>query len=93
MYQETCIEVEVSSGEYAVLKPDALTSKREAPDGDDARDGGVSSAEPKAPNPISSNMLKQSNPSATDQVSTDVPPSSRHGHKRPTATRQNKSIL
>jgi hypothetical protein len=49
----------------------------------------VPSVEPKAPNPISSSMLKQFDPSATDQVSTDVPPSSRCGRKHPAATRQN----
>jgi hypothetical protein len=58
--------VEVSNGEDDVLRHDASASKREASDADDAGDGGVSSAEPKAPNPISSSMLKQSNPSTGD---------------------------
>jgi hypothetical protein len=92
MYPEARIDVEVSIGEDDVPKPDASTSQREAPDDNDAGDGGVSSAEPKAPNPISSSTLKQSNPSTADLVSTDVPPG-RHGHKHLAATRQNKSLL
>jgi hypothetical protein len=93
MYPEARIDVEVSIGEDDVPKPDASTSQREAPDDNDAGDGGVSSAEPKAPNPISSSTLKQSNPSTTDLVSTDVPPSGRRGHKHLAATRRNKSLL
>jgi hypothetical protein len=52
----------------------------------------MSSVKPKAPNLISSSVLKQSDPFAADQVSTDVPPSSRLGCKRPTAARWNKLI-
>jgi hypothetical protein len=66
VYLEAHIDVEVSSVEDDMSKPDASVGKREALDGDDAGDWGVSSAKPKAPNPISSNVLKQSNPSATD---------------------------
>jgi hypothetical protein len=54
----------------------------------------VSSAEPIAPNPISSSVPKQSDPSAAVQVSTDIPPTGRRGRKRPPpATRQNMPIL
>jgi hypothetical protein len=93
MYPKTHIDVEVSSGEDDVPRLSASTGRKKVPNGDDVGDGGVSSAEPKAPNPISSDTLKQPHPSTADQAYTDVPPSSRRGHKRPAATRQDKSNL
>jgi hypothetical protein len=48
-----------------VPKPNAPVDQKKASDGDDAEDGRVSSAEPIAPNLISSGASEQSNPSAT----------------------------
>jgi hypothetical protein len=78
------VDVNLSSDDDTVtaLKLDALTSQK-APASDDARDDGASSAEPTAPNPISSGALKQSDPFVADQVVTIVPPAGRHGYKRP----------
>jgi hypothetical protein len=47
--------VEVSNGNDDVPTLDALATKQKKSAGDDAEDGGASSAEPVAPNPISSN--------------------------------------
>jgi hypothetical protein len=74
-------------------KPNTPVDQKKTSAGDDAGDGGVSSVEPIAPNPINSSMLKQSDPSTDGQVSTDVPPSGGHGHKRPPTTRRNNPIL
>jgi hypothetical protein len=73
----------VSSGEDNAPKPDALTDKEKAPIGDDAEDGGASSAEPITPNPIRSDAPEQANSSIADRAASIVPPTSRHGRKRP----------
>jgi hypothetical protein len=53
----------------------------------------VSSAEPIAPNPISSTALGQSDPFATARVVSHVPPSGKCGQKHPPlATRHNKPL-
>jgi hypothetical protein len=85
LYPKACMDVEVSSNEDAELGPksDAPVEKK-ASAGDDAGDGGLSSAEPNVPNPISS---------AAIQVPIIVPPTSGRGRKRPTpATRRNKPL-
>jgi hypothetical protein len=85
--------VEVSSGEDDMPKPDASASKQKKSAGDDAEDGGVSSAELIAPNPISSGALGQSNPSTATRVAAFVLPSRKRGHKRPPpATGRNKPL-
>jgi hypothetical protein len=50
--------MEVSSGKDDVLKPDAPATEQKKSIGDDAEDGGVSSTEPIAPDPISSNTIE-----------------------------------
>jgi hypothetical protein len=93
LYPKTRIDVEVSSDEDARLKPDALAHQKKASDGHDIEDGGVSSAEPIAPNLISSSAPEQSNPSATAQVTTTILLSGGHGCKRPpSATRRTKPL-
>jgi hypothetical protein len=67
--------VELSSDEDVGLKPNALIDQRKTSADDDIGDEEVSSPEPNAPNLISSGLPKQSDHSATVQVSTDVPPS------------------
>jgi hypothetical protein len=49
---------------------------------DDAKDGGVSSDEPIAPNPISSGAPGQADPSTATQVVVPVLPSGKHRQKR-----------
>jgi hypothetical protein len=74
------VDVEVSSNEDADLGPksDAPVEKK-ASVGDDTGDGGVSSAEPNVPNPISSTAIR---------VPIIVPDTSGRGRKSPTpATR------
>jgi hypothetical protein len=66
--------VEVSSGEGDVTKKSA---------GDDAGDGGVSSAELIAPILIRSDALGQTGPSVADRVASTSPPVGRRRHKRP----------
>jgi hypothetical protein len=63
LYPKARIDVEVSSDEDARPKPDAPTDQKKASDGDDTEDGRVSSAEPIAPNSISSRAPEQSDPS------------------------------
>jgi hypothetical protein len=58
MYPKTHIDVEVSSGEDDVPRLSASTGRKKVPDGDDVGDGGVSSAEPIAHNPICSGASK-----------------------------------
>jgi hypothetical protein len=57
--------VEVSSSEDDVIKKSAS---------DDVRDGGASSAEPIAPNPIRSNASGQTDPSIADRAASTDPP-------------------
>jgi hypothetical protein len=93
LYPKVHIDMEVSSGEDNVPKTDASADKTKAPDGNDAKDGGASSAEPIAPNLIRSNAPKQANSSIADQVASIVPPISGCGRKRPaTAIRQNQPL-
>jgi hypothetical protein len=66
--------VDVSSGEDDA--PKKSTS-------DDARDGGASSAESIAPNPIRSNVLVPTGPFVTEWAATTDPPIGVRRHKRP----------
>jgi hypothetical protein len=85
--------VDVSSDEDDGLKPDALADKKKASASDDTEDGGVSSAEPIAPNLINSDVLEQSDPFVVDQVATTVLPTGERGRKcPPPATRRNKPL-
>jgi hypothetical protein len=83
LYLEARVDVEVSSGEDDVPKTNALIDKKKASAGDDAKDGGVSSAEPITPYPISSDALEQAEPSVADRPAPVIPPTGRHGRKRP----------
>jgi hypothetical protein len=71
--------VEVSSGEDDVSKTETLVGKKKTLACDDAEDGGVSSVELIAPNPISSGMPEQADPSTNDWVATVVPPAGGRG--------------
>jgi hypothetical protein len=51
--------------------------------GDDAEDGGASTAKPIAPILISSNVTEQANPSVTDQLASTDPPAIERKRKRP----------
>jgi hypothetical protein len=79
LYPEAHIDVEVSSGEDDVSKTETLVGKKKTLACDDAKDGGVSSVELIAPNPISSGMPEQADPSANDWVATVVPPAGGRG--------------
>jgi hypothetical protein len=59
--------VEVSSGEDDVPKTNALVDKKKSAS-DNVEDGGVPSAEPITPNPISFDALGQSDPFTTARV-------------------------
>jgi hypothetical protein len=92
-YPKALIDVEVSSGEDDVSRPTASANKLKKSAVDDAKDGGVSSAEPIAPNPISSGTPGQSDPSIAAWVVAPVLPSGKHGQKCPLpATRRNKPL-
>jgi hypothetical protein len=93
LYPKASIDVEVSSGEDNAPKPDALTDKEKAPIGDDAEDGGASSAEPITPNPIGSNAPEQTDPFITDWVTTIVPPAGGHRCKHPPLVIKRKQPL
>jgi hypothetical protein len=73
-YPKADIDVEVSGVE------DDATKKST---GDDAEDGGASTAKPIAPILISSNVTEQANPSVTDQLASTDPPASERKRKRP----------
>jgi hypothetical protein len=73
--------VEVFSSEEDVLKPNALADKKKV--GDDTEDGGASSVELIAPNPIRSDMSRQVDSSVVDQATVLVAPTSRHGTSIP----------
>jgi hypothetical protein len=66
--------VEVSNGEDDVTKKST---------GDDVGDGGASSAELIAPNPIRSNVSGQTDPSVADRAASTNPPIGRCRHKCP----------
>jgi hypothetical protein len=55
LYPGANIDVEVSSGDDDVPTLDALATKQKKLAGDAAKDGGASSAEPIAPDPINFN--------------------------------------
>jgi hypothetical protein len=55
LYPGANIDVEVSSGDADLPTFDALATKQKKLAGDAAKDGGASSAEPIAPDPIKSN--------------------------------------
>jgi hypothetical protein len=74
LYPKVGIDVEVSSGEDDVTKKSA---------GDDAGDGGASSANPIAPNPIKFNALGQIDPSVADRATSTNPPVGGRKRKRP----------
>jgi hypothetical protein len=78
------VDINLSSDDDTINAPklDVLAGQK-APTGDDARDDGTSSAKPTAPNPISFDVPKQSDPSTTDQVLTIVPPAGGCGRKHP----------
>jgi hypothetical protein len=76
--------MEVSSGEDDVMKKSG---------GDDAGDGGASSAEPIAPNPIRSNVPGQTDPSVADQVASTNPPIGGCTCKRPPPIPKQKQII
>jgi hypothetical protein len=81
MYPEARIDVEVSSDEDDVPKPDASAGKKKVSANNDTEDGAVSSTEPVAPNPISSGMSKQADLSTAGRVATVVAPAGGRGRK------------
>jgi hypothetical protein len=93
LYPNVHIDVEVSSGEDNVPKTDASVDKRKVPDGDDAEDGGASSAKPITPNPIRFDAPEQADPSIIDRAASIVPPASGRARKRPATTiRRNQPL-
>jgi hypothetical protein len=86
LYPKIHIDVQVSSGEDDVPKTDASADKRKAPDGNDAGDGGASSAESTASNLIWFDASEQAHPSVANQAASIIPPASRRGCKRPAST-------
>jgi hypothetical protein len=85
--------VEVSSGEDDASKLDASAGKKKTLVGDDAKGGGVLSAELITPKMIISSALEQADLFAVGQVATVVPPTGEHGRKRPPpATRWSKPL-
>jgi hypothetical protein len=93
LYLKAHIDVEVSSGEDDVSRPDALVDKPKKSADDDAGDRGVSSAELITTNPISCSVSKQSDPSTAVRVTAPVLLSGKRGQKcPPPATRCNKPV-
>jgi hypothetical protein len=78
------IDVEVYSSE------DNVTKKSTS---DDAGDGGASSAESIAPNPIRSNTPRQTDPSVADRAASTDPPVGRHRRKHPPPIPKRKQAL
>jgi hypothetical protein len=74
LYPDRQVDVELSDGNDNVLKE---------PTGDDANDGGATSAEHIAPNPISSNVVGPAHPSVADQVDATAPLVGGQNRKRP----------
>jgi hypothetical protein len=93
LYPKADINVEVSSGEDDVPKPDALMTRQKTSAGDDAEDGGASSAEPIAPNPTSSNVLEQTDPFVADRAGSTNPSASERRPKRPLPAPKQKQVL
>jgi hypothetical protein len=93
LYPKVHIDVEVSSGEDDVLKTEASTDKRKAPDGDDAEDREASSVELITPNSVRSDALEQTDSSIADWVASIVPSASEHGCKHSTTiVRRNQPL-
>jgi hypothetical protein len=93
LYPKAVIDIEVSNGEDDVPRPTAPADKLKKSVSDDAEDRGVSSAEPIAPNLISSGAPGHSDPSTAAQVVAPILPSGKHGQKRSLpATRHNKPL-
>jgi hypothetical protein len=85
--------VKVSSDEDDVSRPTASADKLKKSSDDDAEDGGVSSAMPIVPNPISSSAPRQSDPSVVARVVTLILPTGKRGQKHPsTVARHNKPL-
>jgi hypothetical protein len=84
VYLEVAIDMEVSSGKDNMTKKSA---------GDDAGDGGTSSAEPIAPNPIRYNTSGQTDPSVADRAATTDPPISGRRNKRPPSIPKQKQVV
>jgi hypothetical protein len=83
-YPKARVDATLSSDDDIVPLPNSdVLGDQKMSAGNDAEDDGATSAEPTAPGPISSDMPEQSKPSAVDQVLAIVPPSCRHGRKRP----------
>jgi hypothetical protein len=80
LYPDRHTDVEVSSGDDDASMIDALAAKPRAPASDEVDGEGISSAEPIAPDPISSNMPAQADPSIADRVISSAP--SARGQKR-----------
>jgi hypothetical protein len=93
LYPEARINVEVSSGKDDVPRPTASADKLKKSASDDAEDRGVSSAEPIAPNPISSGTSGPSDPSTAAWVVAPVLPSGKHGKKCPLPVARRNKLL
>jgi hypothetical protein len=75
-----------------VPKTNALVDKKKSA-GDNVEDGGVSSAEPITPNPISFDASGQSDPFTTARVAAPILPTGKHGHKCPlSAPKHNRPL-
>jgi hypothetical protein len=83
-YPKVDIDVEVSSSEDDVPKKSA---------GDDAGNGGASSAESIAPNSIRSNVSRQTDPSIADWAASTDPPVGRRRCKHPPSVSKQKQAL
>jgi hypothetical protein len=81
LYLDHQVDVELLDGDDNVLKE---------PTDDDADDGGATSAEIIAPNPIVSNMVGQAHPSVADRVDATSPPASGQKRKRPSSALKRK---
>jgi hypothetical protein len=84
VYLEVAIDMEVSSGKDNVTKKSA---------GDDAGDGGTSSIESIAPNPIRYSVLGQTDPSVADRATTTDPPIGGRRNKRPPSIPRQKQVV
>jgi hypothetical protein len=93
LYPRVSIDVEVSSGDDDVPKLDALATAQKKSVGDNAEDGGASSAKLIAPNPISSNAPGQTDPSVADWTASTNPSVGRHRCKCPPPIPKRKQAL
>jgi hypothetical protein len=92
-YPGASIDVEVSSGDDDVPALDASATKQKKLAGDDVTDGGASSAEPIASNPISSNTSGQTNSSVADRTASTNPLVGGRMHKRPPSVPKRKQAV